>query len=53
MNNLGLLVWSGNMRSRHHRIKSNQEYDETQAEFAERYPESLWNQREWVKVRGD
>jgi hypothetical protein len=52
VNNLGYFHWVANMQSRSHQLTSNQEYAETRRSFAERYPESLWNGKEWVKIRG-
>lgn len=52
VNNIGYFHWIANMQSRSHRIVSNQEYAETRQAFAERYPESLWNGKTWVKIRG-
>ncbi len=52
VNNLGYFHWVANMQSRSHRILSNKEYAETRQAFAERYPESLWNGKEWVQIRG-
>ena len=52
VNNLGYFHWIANMQSRSHRILSNQEYAETRQAFAERYPESLWNGKTWVKISG-
>ena len=52
VNNLGLILWEADMNSRSHSITSNAEYVPTRQAFAERYPESLWSQREWVELRG-
>lgn len=51
VNNLGHLVWTGDMASRAHTITFNQEYAETRARFAERYPDSLWIRKDWVEIR--
>lgn len=53
VNNLGYFEWTSNMQSRTHRINLNQQYAETRDSFAERYPESLWNEKAWVTVRGE
>jgi hypothetical protein len=53
VNNLGYFQWIANLQSRTHRLLFNREYEETRAAFAERYPESLWNGKDWVPVRGE
>lgn len=53
VNNLGSILWTGDMSSRRHNYTFNREYDETRKVFVERYPESLWIHREWVDVRSE
>ncbi|MCP4399406.1 MAG: hypothetical protein GY801_19165 [bacterium] len=50
VNNLGYIEWRADMHWGEHEMNYNQAYAETQQEFAKKYPESLWNQREWVNV---
>lgn len=53
VNNLGRILWTGDMSSRRHEYTYNQEYDKTRTTFAERYPKSLWIQKQWVNIRGE
>ncbi len=50
VNNLGQIKWKGNMRDRKHEINYNQAHEETKKKFAAKYPESVWNHREWVNI---
>ncbi len=50
VNNMGYILWVGDMNSRKHDITTNQEYEETRAAFLELYPESLWNKKDWLKM---
>jgi len=50
VNNLGFIEWRADMHYENHEIKYNQGYEEAQQAFAQKYPESLWNQREWVNI---
>lgn len=53
VNNLGFIYWEGDTDSNRHNIEFNRDYDETKAEFIKRYPESLWNNAEWLDVRAN
>lgn len=50
VNNLGFIEWRADMSDEKHEITYSQAYAETRQEFANKYPESLWDQREWVNV---
>ena len=50
VNNLGYFEWTANMQNRTHNIKLDREYNETREAFTKRYPESIWNEKEWVTV---
>ena len=50
VNNLGLIEWRANMRDGKHEVTHSQAHAETRQEFANKYPESLWAQREWVNI---
>jgi hypothetical protein len=50
VNNLGLIVWEGDMSMDTHTITTSLEYEETLATFMDRYPESLWIQKRWVEI---
>jgi hypothetical protein len=53
VNNLGLLLWEGDMRSRSHHLAFNRNYSETRENFKKRYPQSRWNNQQWVEVRAE
>jgi hypothetical protein len=52
VNNLGYFHWIADMQTRSHRLISQHEYTETRQTFAERYPESLWNGKVWIQIKG-
>jgi len=50
VNNVGIIECDVNFKSTKVDIRVNQKYEDIKIWFAEKYPESAWNKKEWVNV---